>query len=142
MKKEAFVQLVKRRNGFADRTETKAIWNYGYKAIFFVDPAKVTTLRDGLLPNSFTCYLVRNDNGTWDAIEETTGLSCRPHYVDVRVCTYDEIHDAIAQYKEFIFDRLVCAEKHLLGEGYEEGYKIIERAKRMVEEFRKKNANK
>lgn len=142
MKKEPFVQLVKRRNGFAERTETKAIWNYGYKTIFFVDPNKVTALRNTLCPNSFTCYLVRNNNNTWDAIEETTGLSCRPHYVDVRVCTYDEIHDAIAQYKEFIFDQLVCAELHLLGPEYENGMKDLDKAREMVKKFKDTHGNK
>lgn len=109
MKKEQFNRIMAN----SDRTNCYAKKEYGFKHAFFVDPSKVNCgLRSGLLANGFIVYFMRCSNNTWDAIEERTGLSCRPPQVDVRVCTYEEIYNAIAQYKEFIFSNLVYGEEN------------------------------
>ena len=107
MAKTKFFRLM----GNADKTNCYAKKDYGIKHAFFVDPSKVNCgLRSGLLANGFIVYFIRYSNNTWDAIEERTGLSCRPPQVDVRVATYEEIFNAVAQYKEYIFEHLVYGE--------------------------------
>lgn len=109
MKKEVFYRIM----GSEQRQASYAKKEYGIKHAFFVDMTKVNCgLRNGLLANGFIVYFIRYSNNTWDAIEERTGLSCRPPQVDVRLCKYDEIHDAVAQYKEYIFESLVYGEAH------------------------------
>ena len=109
MKRTEFYRIMSNQ----DRTNCYAKKDLGIKHAFFVDLDKVNCkARSGLLANGFIVYFIRYSNNTWDAIEERTGLSCRPPQVDVRLCTYSEIHDAIAQYKEYIFTHLVYGEEH------------------------------
>ena len=109
MKREQFYRIM----GNEDRTNCYAKKELGIKHVFFVDLSKCEAkMRSGLLANGFIVYFMRYSNNTWDAIEERTGLSCRPPQIDVRVATYEEIYNAIAQYKEYIFDHLVYGEEH------------------------------
>jgi len=80
----------------------------GYKQIFFVDLSKVSApaREDTTLLNSFTVYFVRYNN-VWDAIEERTGLSVRPPQVDLRLATYEEAYNTVAEFKEVIYTALV-----------------------------------
>ena len=109
MKRTEFYRIM----GNEGRTNCYAKKDFGIKHAFFVDPAKVECgLRNGLLANGFIVYFIRYSNNTWDAIEEHTGLSCRPPQVDVRMCTYEEIFNAVADFKEMIFSHLVYGEEH------------------------------
>ena len=123
MKREQFYRIM----GNENRTDCYAKKDLGIKHAFFVDLDKVDCgMRKGLLANGFIVYFIRYSNNTWDAIEERTGLSCRPPQVDVRLATYDEIFNAVAQYKEFIFDHLVYGEEH--NEFVQNSIKLIAKA--------------
>lgn len=80
--------------------------DYGYRKSYFVDIKKDMRVRRGhYLGNGFTVYYVRNYDGTWDAIEEESGMSVKS--CATVMTTKKHIVDYVETCKDIIFDKII-----------------------------------